>query len=260
MEDLARASRARAESDIAARSLAELEDLIATLPPVRSLAARLAPGAGPAPRVVAAMARRDAAGEILRDPYDPRRIAIGFARAGAAAVCVASDPHMGGSIDHLHEVRSAGLPVLQHDFLVTPYQVAQARVAGADAVMLHAALLEGAALGLMAHAARRYGIEPVLVVHEEADLPRAAATGVPVVCVAGRDPATGARVAGDVERLGPSVQAAVPGALAMAWGAAGGRGDIDRLAGCGYQAFLSEESLLRSPDPGDALWRLMQPR
>jgi indole-3-glycerol phosphate synthase len=259
-EELARASRARAEADMAARGLAELEGLIATLPPVRSLAMRLAPGSGPAPRVVGEMVRRGVGG-ILREPYQPRLIATGFARAGAAAVCVSTDPSsQGGALDHLHEVRSANLPVLQHDFLVTPYQVAQARVAGADALVLHTALLEGAALALMAHAARRYGLEAIAVAHDEAGLIHAAEAGAALVCVRGRDPATWPEAPESVERLGPRLRALAPDALALAWGGIRGRDDIDRLTASGYQAFVAGEALMGCPDPGDALWRLLQPR
>jgi indole-3-glycerol phosphate synthase len=172
LDPLARAARARAESDMAARPLADLEDVIGSLPPARDFSSRLKPGSGPEPRVVAEMLRGAVAQRSARDGY--RRIAIGFARAGAAALCVATEPGLGGALDDLIEVRAANLPLLQNDVLVTPYQVAQARVAGADAVVLVAAVLEGAMLGLMVHAARRYGVEPVVVAHDEETVARAA--------------------------------------------------------------------------------------
>lgn len=254
LDPLARAARARAESDMAARPLADLEDVIGSLPPARDFSSRLKPGSGPEPRVVAEMLRGAVAQRSARDGY--RRIAIGFARAGAAALCVATEPGLGGALDDLIEVRAANLPLLQNDVLVTPYQVAQARVAGADAVVLVAAVLEGAMLGLMVHAARRYGVEPVVVAHDEETVARAAGEAVTAIAVKSRDPIQGTAGRDALARLASGLPR---GCLALAWGPLGARGDIDRLAACGYQAFVTGAALMTSPDPGDALWRLMQP-
>ena len=250
-------SRARAEADMAGQPLAELEELIGSLPPVRPFAARLTRGAGPVPRMIAEMKRASPTAGLMQAEYRPRQIALGYTRVGAAALSVLTEPdHFGGDLSHLSEVRAAHLPVLRKDFLVTPYQVAQSRTHAADAALLIAATLAGPALGIMLSAARRYGIEALVEVHDEEDLRRALDEGASLIGVNNRDLRTMEVDLKACERLAPRIPA---GAVAVAESGIRSRADIDRLMACGYEAFLVGEALMRSHDPGDALWRLMQP-
>lgn len=257
LERLALASRARAETDMMQRSLSGLEELLEKLPPVRPFSARLTRTAGPLPRVIAEMKRASPSAGTLREPYRPRQIAMGYARVGAAALSVLTEPdEFGGHLDHLSEVRPAHLPILRKDFLVTPYQIAQARVAGADAVLLIAAILNGPSLGIMIHAARRYGAEALVEVHEEEELRRALDAGASLVGVNNRDLRTMEVSLGTAARLAPRIPSDV---MMVAESGIRSRADIDRLMAAGYEAFLVGEQLMRSDDPADALWALMQP-
>ncbi len=257
LDDLARASRARAEAAMEREPLWRLEELIATLPPTRPFAARLARTAGPLPRMIGECKRSSPAAGLLRPDYRPLMIARGYTRVGAAAVSVLTEPdRFGGELSHLAAVRPAHLPVLRKDFLVTPYQVAESRVAGADAVLLIATVLEGPSLALMIEAARRYGLEALVEVHDEPDLDRALAAGAEVVGVNSRDLRTMQVDLATAERLAPGIPAST---VRVAESGIKSRADVDRLMAAGYEALLVGEQLMRARDPGDALWRLMQP-
>jgi len=257
LDQLAPASRARAEAEMKEHPVALFERLIETLPAVRPFAARLSASAGPVPRMIAEMKRASPSAGPLRTDYQPRRLAMGYARVGAAAISVLTEPQMfGGELSHLAEARAAHLPVLRKDFLTTPYQVAQSRAAGADAVLLIAAMLPGQVLGIMMAAAARYGVETLVEVHDEEEMKRAAGAGATLIGVNHRDLRT---MEVDL-RTGPRLVAALPeGALAVAESGIRSRADIDRLMEAGFNAFLVGEHLMRAPDPADALWSLMQP-
>ncbi len=257
LERLARASRARVEAEMKDDPLDTIEERIEGLPAVRPFGARLASSAGPPPRVIAEIKRSSPSAGILRENYHPLQIARGYTRVGAAAVSVLTEPdEFGGDLSHLSEVRAAHLPVLRKDFLITPYQVAQSRAAGADAVLLIARLLPGPALGLMLHAAKRYGVEPLVEVHDEEELGHALDCGASLVGVNNRDLATMQVDLGVCERLAPRIPR---GVVKVAESGIRSRSDLDRLAQAGYDAFLIGEQLMRAHDPGDALWRIITP-
>lgn len=257
LDRFAAASRGRAESDMMARSLADLESVIESLPPARPFAARLTRGAGPVPRIIAEMKRASPSAGVLRAEYRPRQLAMGYARVGAAALSVLTEPEeFGGDLDHITEARPAHLPILRKDFIVTPYQVAQGRVAGADAVLLIAAILRGPALGILLAAARRYGIEALVEVHDEEELKRVVDAGASMIGVNNRDLRSLEVDLGTAARLAPLVPSDI---VMVAESGIQERADLGRLMAVGYEAFLIGEHLMRSDDPADALWRLMHP-
>src|SRR5262245_614825 len=109
IEERGLVARARAEAAMRERSLFDLEALIETLPPARGFAARLDGEAGPHPRIIAGIERPRSADPGGR-PYRPRQIAMGYARVGAAALSVTTDPdEAGGDLDHISDVRPAHL-------------------------------------------------------------------------------------------------------------------------------------------------------
>ncbi|HET9482274.1 MAG TPA: indole-3-glycerol phosphate synthase TrpC [Candidatus Polarisedimenticolia bacterium] len=257
LERFAAEARRRAESGMTARSLADHESLLGRLPPARPFASRLTRDAGATPRVIAEMKRSSPSAGLLRENYAPRQIAFGYARVGAAALSVLTEPDaFGGDLSHLVEVRAAHLPTLRKDFLVTPYQIAESRTAGADAVLLIAAVLPGPALGIMLAACRRYGIEALVEVHGEEELSRALGEGAGLIGVNNRDLHTMGVDLSVSERLSPKIPA---GIVKVSESGIRARADLDRLAKAGYDAFLVGEALMREADPGDALWRLMHP-
>ncbi|MGH9868313.1 MAG: indole-3-glycerol phosphate synthase TrpC [Candidatus Polarisedimenticolia bacterium] len=244
LKGLAQAARIRAEADMGERSLADLEELIAVLPPVRPFGARLTRAAGPVPRVIAEMKPPSPDSGGTDRPYRPRQLALGFARVGAAALSVITEPDVhGGQLSHLLEARPAHLPILRSDCLITPYQVAQTRLAGADAVLLIAAVLEGPPLGIMLQAARRYGLEAMVEAHSPEDAARAFAEGASLVALT-------------PEARAPGPAAPRPGTIAVA--GAGGRQEVFHLVDSGYDAILVGDALMQADDPGDALWKLLE--
>jgi len=256
-ERFAAASRARAEAAMKTHPLDAYEDLLQRLPPVRPFAGRLTRAAGPLPRIIAGMYRSRPDAASPREGYAPRRIALGYARVGAAALSVPTEPDaFGGELSHLVEVKSAHLPVLRNDFLVTPYQVAESRAAGADAVLLIAGMLSGPPLGIMLHAARRYEIEALVEVRDENELGAAIDAGASSVVVKGSDARGAPAHTGACLRLAKRIPG---GVTAVADNGIGTRDDLQPLLDAGYEAFLVDEALMSEQDPGDALWKIMQP-
>ncbi|MGZ4131983.1 MAG: indole-3-glycerol phosphate synthase TrpC, partial [Actinomycetota bacterium] len=161
---------------------------------------RRAAAAAPAPRPWAAALRaRTPAliGEVKRaSPSagaiaspDPAAQAVAYARGGAAAVSVLTEPeHFGGALEDLVAVRAAvDIPVLRKDFLVERSQVVQARAAGADAILVITSAVDDAELRALLEEAAAWGIGVLLETHGDEDLARALATGAVVIGVNARD-------------------------------------------------------------------------
>jgi len=252
--------------EILARKRAELAEARRRVPPA-ALAARAeaasdpvrgfrrALEAGPAPAVIAELKRRSPSRGEIRADFEPVRLARGFAAAGAAALSVLTDePFFGGRLEYLGAVRAAvGLPLLRKDFVLEGYQVDEARVHGADAVLLIAAALPAASLAALAARARALGLDALVEVHDERELDDALAAGADLVGVNNRDLRTFVTDLGVTERLAPKVPSSV---LLVAESGIAQPADVARLARAGARAFLVGESLMREPDPGDALRRL----
>ena len=220
-------------------------------PPARGFRAALRGGA-----VIAEMKRRSPSAGPLVPDLDPGGLATAYARGGAAALSVLTDgPDFGGSLDDLVAARSAAaLPVLRKDFVVDPIQVAEARVAGADAVLLIVAVLGADGLDACLRAAERCGVDALVEVHDAEDAALAAAAGAEIVGVNNRDLrtlttdlATFARVRG---RLPAS-------AVVVAESGIRDAADAARLVVEGADAILVGEGLLRSADPEVACARLV---
>jgi indole-3-glycerol phosphate synthase len=207
------------------------------------------------PAIVAELKRRSPSRGEMRADYDPARLAKEYAEGGAAALSVLTDERFfGGRLGHLRAVRGAvELPLLRKDFVIDPYQVDEARAAGADAVLLIVAALGGSALRDLAARARARGLDALVEVHDERELDLALAAGAELVGVNNRDLRSFATDLAVTERLAPRVP---PGVLVVAESGIAGSADLERLARAGARAFLVGESLMREPEPGRALRRL----
>src|SRR5689334_16776093 len=182
--------------------------------PINELLAHL--GDAPAPRdpmphfrargssVIAEVKRRSPSKGDLADIPDPAALAAAYARGGAAAISVLTEERrFGGSLADLHAVRAAvDLPVLRKDFVVDPYQLLEARAAGADLVLLIVAALPGDALVHLYDLTRELGLTALVEVHDEPETERAVALGARLVGVNARnlktlevDPATFGKLA-----------------------------------------------------------------
>lgn len=192
----------------------------------------------------------------LVERIDPRRQARIYADNGAAALSVVVEPDFfHGSYELLAMCKEAsGLPALAKDFVVDPRQIEWAAAAGADAVLLIAALLEPDELGRYAERALGLDLEPLVETHGTADLEKLAGGDWTLVGVNNRDLRT---FEVDLDRsieLLPELPAA---ALKVAESGITTGADVKRLAAAGFDAFLIGESLLLSDDPGRLLRELV---
>ena len=194
----------------------------------------------------------------LAGRIDPEAQARLYADSGAAALSVVVEPdHFGGSYDLLDRCRRAsGLPALAKDFVVDPRQLEWARAAGADAVLLIAALYEADELRGWVALARAMGMAPLIETHGEADLAKLAGAGWELVGVNNRDLRT---FEVDLEASMSAVDRLPAGALKVAESGISTGAEVARLAGAGFDGFLIGESLLLADEPAAKLRSLLEP-
>ena len=225
--------------------------------PVAGLRAALRACSGVA--VIAEIKRMSPSKGLIRADFDAEKIALAYQAAGAAAISVLTDEKFfGGSLGILRQVRAAvAMPLLRKDFVIDPYQIDEARVAGADAVLLIVAALSDADLAALHAYASGLELDVLVEVHDEAELDRALAIGSKLIGVNNRDLKSFDVDLGTTERLAARI--ADPEVLLVAESGIGCPADVARLARAGARGFLVGESLLRMPDPGRALVALRRP-
>jgi indole-3-glycerol phosphate synthase len=206
--------------------------------------------------IIAECKRRSPSRGVLRAEYDPVSIAAGYSAAGAAAISVLTEPtFFDGALEHLAAVRQAvAIPLLRKDFIVSEYQLFEARAGGADAVLLIVAALTPRDLGVLARRAESLGLDTLIEVHGADELTVALDAGARIIGVNNRNLRT---LAVDVrasdrlvERLPADVTAVSESGLRSA-------DDLTRLAALGYRAFLLGERFMTDPNPGEALRELL---
>jgi len=221
--------------------------------PVRGFRKVLATGSRP--RIIAEIKRRSPSKGEIRPDFDPVGCAKSYAEAGAAAISVLTDErYFGGRLEVLEAVRSAvDVPLLRKDFVIDGYQIDEARVSGADAVLLIVAALSAKELEALRQHAVSLGLDALVEIHDEKELEMALAAGADLIGINNRDLRSFATDLAVTERLAPRVPAS---ALIVAESGIFDREDIRRLEGVGVHAFLVGESLMREADVGLALRRL----
>ena len=220
---------------------------------LRGFRRALAKGSGA--RVIAEIKRRSPSKGEIRADFDPVGCARSYAEAGAAAISVLTDERFfGGRLEFLEDVRSAvDIPLLRKDFVIDAYQIDEARVSGADAVLLIVAALPRQELGRLRQHAASLGLDVLVEVHDEGELESALAAGADLIGINNRDLRSFETDLAVTERLAPQV----PGnALIVAESGIFSHEEIRRLEGVGVHAFLVGESLMREADVGLALRRL----
>ncbi len=193
---------------------------------------------------------------LIRADFDPPALARAYEAGGAACLSVLTDtPSFQGADAFLTEARAAtALPALRKEFLVDPWQVAESRSLGADAVLVILAMVEdGLARELMAEAAR-FGMDSLVEVHDETELARAAGLGASLIGINNRDLRTFVTDLAVTERLAPLAPAR---ALIVAESGIAGPADAARLAAAGARAMLVGESLMRQADVESATRALL---
>ena len=236
-------------------SLEALEDRAMRQAP-RAGAFRAALARPGAINVIAECKRRSPSRGILRADYDPAAIAAGYAAAGAAAISVLTEPtFFDGEPAHLERVRRAvTIPLLRKDFVVSDYQLLEARACGADAVLLIVAALSPAELAALAGRARRLGLDSLVEVHNADELEVALEAGADIIGVNNRNLRT---LQVDVTASETLVSRIPAGVVAVSESGLKSADDLRRLAALGYHAFLIGERFMAAPDPGRALGQLL---
>jgi indole-3-glycerol phosphate synthase len=232
------------------------------LPPTRGFRSALAQGHEL--RVIAEVKRRSPSKGPLAPDLDPAALAQDYRRGGASCLSVLTDrEHFGGSPDDLAAARAAvDLPVLRKDFTVSANDVCDARLMGADCVLLIAAALDDVELTDFAALAGQIGLDVLVEIHDEAELERAlSALGEPglgraLLGVNQRDLVT---FAVDQERAVRVAGLMPSGTVRVAESGVRGRDDAVALAAAGYHAVLVGEHLVTSGDPAGALAQLRVP-
>ncbi|HTV00432.1 MAG TPA: indole-3-glycerol phosphate synthase TrpC [Luteitalea sp.] len=239
----------RVEVARARRSLADLEAAIAATRPASFVASLERPGI----RVIAECKRRSPSRGILRHEYDPVTIAGQYAQAGAAACSVLTEPgFFDGALDHLVAVHAAhpALPLLRKDFVVDEYQIAEAVVAGASAVLLIVAALEQQDLTRLLTYAESIGIDVLTEVHDEDEARRAIDAGAAIVGVNNRNLKTLEVSVETSRRVAPLLAAA---RVRVAESGLRSGADLVALQAHGYGAFLIGERFMTDENPGESL-------
>jgi indole-3-glycerol phosphate synthase len=206
--------------------------------------------------IIAECKRRSPSRGVLRADYDPVAIATAYADAGAAAVSVLTEPtFFDGSLEHLAAVRAAvTVPILRKDFIVSEYQLLEAKAVGADAVLLIVSALRPVELKVLHDHAARMGLDVLVEVHDETELAIALDAGARIVGVNNRNLRT---LAVDV-RASDELMAKVPeDVVAVSESGLRTAGDLLRLRTLGYRAFLIGERFMIDKEPGRALQALI---
>jgi indole-3-glycerol phosphate synthase len=194
---------------------------------------------------------------LIRADFRPAEHAVAYQHGGAACLSVLTDaPYFQGHEDYLADARRAGdLPVLRKDFMVDPWQVAEARAIGADAILIIVAALEDGAMAEIEAAAIERGMDVLVEVHDEAELERATRLQSRLIGVNNRDLKTFRTGLATTERLAPL---APEGSLLVGESGINSHADCERLARAGVRTFLVGESLMRQDDVEAATRILLQ--
>jgi len=206
--------------------------------------------------VIAELKKASPSRGLLRADYQPAAVAPMLQAAGAVALSVLTEEEFfQGSLRDLKEVSKATqIPVLRKDFVVDPWQVWETRAAGADAFLLIVAILDDGALRELLELGRALKMEALVEVHSRDELKRAAGNGAKIIGVNNRDLKT------FEVRLETSLELAqeIPDeCIAVSESGIRAHGDLERLRGAGFDAFLIGEHLMTMPEPGNALRELL---
>jgi len=231
------------------RRLADLRAALADVEPPRDPMPHLR-GAGSS--VIAEVKRRSPSKGDLADIADPAALAREYAAGGAAAISVLTEQRrFGGSLDDLRAVRAAvDTPVLRKDFIVEPYQLVEARAAGADLALLIVAALDDDLLRRLYDQAGELGLTVLVEVHDEPETERAVALGAELIGVNARNLKT---LAVDVDTFGRLAPLIPDDRVKVAESGITGAADVRRFVREGARAVLVGEALVKDGDPQGAV-------
>jgi indole-3-glycerol phosphate synthase len=236
----------KAEVELArqATPLLQLQERLATRPAPRGFAEALIRQAGAGTAIIAEVKKGSPSKGLIRPDFDPVDIARRYQAGGAACLSILTDREFFmGDLSFLEQIAEAvTVPLLRKDFIIDPYQLVEARVYGADAVLLIAAALDQARLAQLTEQAHELGLDVLLEVHDAEELARALRIPVRLIGINNRDLKTFHTDLAVTERLLPLIP---EDRLVVSESGLRSRDDILRLQRAGAQAFLVGESLMR---------------
>jgi indole-3-glycerol phosphate synthase len=203
------------------------------------------------PAIIAEVKRASPSKGDILPGLDPAAVARDYVAAGAAAISVLTDRHFKGSLDDLRAVRTAAdIPLLRKDFIFDPYQLYEARAAGADCVLLIAAMLQEGELRSLASLARELRMAALIEVHDATEFKLARKVDAELIGINNRDLHTFKTDIATTETLLASYDGE---ALIVSESGIETAADIQRLQAAGARGFLIGESLLRGGAPRETL-------
>lgn len=241
-----------------ARPLATLQAEAERAAPSRGFAAALARKATSGPALIAEIKKASPSRGLIRATFDPPALAHAYAEGGATCLSVLTDtPYFQGRDQDLMDARGAvPLPALRKDFMLDPYQIWEARVIGADCVLLILAALDDKTARTLHATARSLGLDVLAEVHDERELDRALPLDGAMIGINNRDLKSLTVSLATFERLAPRVPR---DRLLVAESGIRTSADIARLSAAGARAFLVGESLMSQPDIAAATRALLTP-
>ncbi len=257
LERILTTKRAEVVTAAARTPLAEIRRAAEARRDVRDFAGRLRERvAAQRAAVIAEIKKASPSKGVLRADFDPAAIAASYERHGAVCLSVLTDvTYFQGAAEYLQQARTAtALPVLRKDFVIDPYQAYEARVLGADAILLIVAALDDAQLAAFEAIAQSLAMSVLVEVHDRAELERALRLRTPLIGINNRNLRTFATTLQTTLDLLPHVPAdriviTESGILAPA--------DVRTMQAAGVHTFLVGEAFMRAVDPGAALAQLV---
>lgn len=255
LDEIIASTRSDLKARSSARTLADLKARIAEMQPTKGFGAALANEKRPV-RIIAEVKKASPSKGVIREDFEPVEIARLYEKKGAAAISVLTEErYFQGSLDYLAAIRKeVGIPLLRKDFIVDPFQVYEARAAGADAILLIAACLERSQIEDLGGLAAELGMDVLTEVHNLRELDKTLMAGARIVGINNRDLHT---FETDLTTTLELLRDIPSGKVVVSESGINTRQDIELLQTAGVHAFLIGEALMREKDMAGKLEELL---